>query len=324
MGLVRDVQQPPRMASESRTAIYVGIAANVLIGATKFAAALVTGSSAMVAEGVHSIVDSGDGLLLLLGQARAARPADEGHPLGHGKELYFWSLIVAIIFFALGSGMSFYEGIIHILHPEPISDPKWNYVVLAASTVFTAWSFTVAFREFHKRAGSHSYWETFRRSKDPTIFTLVLEDLADLVGLLFAFLGVYFGHRLNNPYLDGSASIGIGLVMAVVAVLLARESKGLLIGESATPSERAAIHAAACGDPDVRDVRRIITLVFGPESVLVLMDVVFRAGLDSAAIGAATDRMEARIREVRPAVKHIYIEAESLRDIAVISRGQSR
>jgi cation diffusion facilitator family transporter len=300
------------MASESRTAIYVGIAANVLIAATKFAAALVTGSSAMVAEGVHSLVDSGDGLLLLLGQVRGARPADEDHPLGHGRELYFWSLIVAILFFALGGGMSFYEGVQHILRPEPITDPKWNYIVLAASTLFTAWSFSVAFRQFHKRAGSHSYWETFKRSKDPTIFTLVLEDLADLVGLLFAFIGVYLGHRLGKPWLDGAASIGIGCVLTAVAVLLLRESKGLLIGESATRGEREAIRAAACGDADVRDVRRIITQYYGPDTVLVLMDVVFRAGLDGAAIATATDRMEARIREVRPQVKHIYIEAESL------------
>ena len=301
------------MASESRTAIYVGIGANVLIAATKFAAALVTRSSAMVAEGVHSLVDSGDGLLLLLGQVRGARPADEDHPLGHGKELYFWSLIVAILFFALGGGMSFYEGVQHIMHPEPITDAKWNYIVLAASTLFTIWSFTVAFREFHKRAGSRSYWETFRRSKDPTIFTLVLEDLADLVGLLFAFLGVYLGHRLGKPWLDGAASIGIGLVMAMVAVLLLRESKGLLIGESATRAERAAIHAAACGDPDVADVRRIVTQHYGPEAILVLMNVVFRPGLDSGAISEAIERMEANIREVRPAVQHIYIEVESLK-----------
>lgn len=304
------------MASEPRTAIYVGIGANVLIAATKFAAALVTGSSAMVAEGVHSLVDSGDGLLLLLGHTRAARPADEGHPLGHGRELYFWSLIVAILFFALGGGMSFYEGVQHILHPQPISDPKWNYNVLAASMLITIWSFAVAFREFHRRAGARSYWQTFRRSKDPTIFTLVIEDLADMAGLLLAFLGVYFGHRLNNPYLDGSASIAIGCVMATVAVLLARESKGLLIGESAAGEERETIRAAVCGDPDVKDARRITTQYFGPETVLVLMDVVFRPGLDGAGIGAATDRLEARIREAWPAVKHIYIEAESLRDIA--------
>ena len=312
------------MASESRTAIYVGIAANVLIAATKFAAALVTGSSAMVAEGVHSLVDGGDGLLLLLGHSRSARPADDSHPLGYGKELYFWALIVAIIFFALGAGMSFYEGIQHILHPEPISDPKWNYIVLAASTVFTLWSFAVAFRQFHARAGPNGYWKTFRRSKDPTIFTLVLEDLADLAGLLLAFLGIYLGHRLNNPYLDGAASIGIGLVMAVVAVLLARESKGLLIGESATRVEREAIRAAACSEPEVQAVRRVVTQYFGPDTVLVLMDVVFRGELDSHSLGAVIDRMEARIREARPAVKHIYIEAESLRDIAAARDAAAR
>ena len=306
----------PRMASESRTAIYVGIAANVLIAATKFAAALVTGSSAMVSEGVHSLVDSGDGLLLLLGQVRGARPADEEHPLGHGKELYFWSLIVAILFFALGGGMSFYEGVQHILRPEGITDPKWNYIVLGASTLFTIWSFTVAFREFHKRAGSRSYWETFKRSKDPTIFTLVLEDLADLVGLLFAFIGVYFGHRLGKPWMDGAASIGIGLVMTVVAVLLLRESKGLLIGESATRGEREAIRSAACSDPDVRNVRRIVTQYYGPESMLVLMDVAFSPELDTAGIATAIDRLEANIRRIRPAVQHIYIEAESFKGTA--------
>ncbi|CAN5196982.1 cation diffusion facilitator family transporter [soil metagenome] len=304
------------MASESRTAIYVGLGANLLIAATKFAAAFASGSSAMVAEAMHSLVDAGDGGLLLLGQIRSARPADEDHPLGHGKELYFWSLIVAIMFFALGSGMSFYEGIQHILHPEPITDPTWNYIVLGASTLFTIVSFGVAFRTFHKRAGSRSYWETFRRSKDPTIFTLVLEDLADLVGLAFAFTGVYFGHRLNNPYIDGAASIAIGGVMAVVAMLLARESKGLLVGESATREERAAIRTAASSDPDVEDVRRIITQYLGPDTMLVLMNVVFRPELDGAALGAAADRMEARIREARPSVKHIYIEVDSLKDRA--------
>ncbi len=304
------------MASESRTVIYVGIGANIVIAATKFAAALATGSSAMVAEGVHSLVDAGDGGLLLFGQIRAARPADEEHPLGHGRELYFWSLIVAIMFFALGSGMSFYEGIQHILHPEPMGDPTWNYVVLGASILITIVSFVVAIRAFNKRAGSRGYWETFRDSKDPTIFTLVLEDLADLVGMGFAFLGVYFGHRYNKPYLDGAASIAIGVVMVVVAMLLARESKGLLVGESATQDERAAIRAAALSDPDVADVRRIITQYLGPDTMLVLMDVFFRSELDGAALGAAVDRMEARIHEARPSVKHIYIEVESLKDRA--------
>ncbi len=300
------------MASESRAAIFAAVGADLLIAATKFVAAFASGSSAMVAEGVHSLVDAGNALLLLLGQKRAALPADEQHPLGHGKELYFWALIVAILFFAIGGGMSFYEGIQHILHPEPMRDPLWNYVVLGASALFTLGSFAVAFRQFHERAGSKSYWETFRRSKDPTLFTLVLADLADIAGLLLAFLGVYFGHRLHNPYIDGAASLGIGLVMATVAVLLARESKGLLIGEGASPAELASIRAAASGDADVTAVRRLLTMYFGPQTVLVAMGVEFRPALNTASV-PAIERMEARIRAGRPQIKHIYIEASSLR-----------
>lgn len=304
------------MANESRTAIYVGIVATLLIAVTKFAAAAFSGSSAMVAEGVHSAVDSADGLLLLLGQHRAQRPADEMHPLGHGKELYFWSLIVAVLFFALGGGMSFYEGVQHIMRPEPISDPTWSYVVLAASAVFTLGSFVAAFRPFRKRVGDNGYWQTFRRSKDPTLFTLVLEDLADLTGLLLAFLGIYFGNKLHNPYLDGSASIGIGLVMATVAALLARESKGLLIGEAARPSELAKINAAAQADPAVIAVRRPVTMYLGPHSILVAMDVEFEPALTTGEIASAVDRLESHIRHEIPYAKHIYIEAESIKAAA--------
>ena len=301
------------MASDSRTAIYVGIAATLLIAATKFVAAGVTGSSAMLAEGVHSLVDSADGLLLLLGQRRARRPADELHPLGHGKELYFWALIVAVLFFALGGGMSFYEGVQHIMQPEPISDPTWNYVVLAASALFTLGSFVAAFRPFRQRAGGLGYWQAFRRSKDPTLFTLVLEDLADLAGLLLAFIGVYLSHRLAKPWLDGAASIGIGLVMAAVAALLARESKGLLIGEAATREELALIHRAASGDPAVVAVRRPVTMHFGPHTILVAMDVEFQPALSAREIAGAVDRLEAMIRRCLPDARHIYIEADSIR-----------
>ncbi|MGI8548247.1 MAG: cation diffusion facilitator family transporter [Gemmatimonadaceae bacterium] len=302
--------------NESRSAIYVGIVATLLIAATKFTAAFYSGSSAMVSEGVHSLVDTADGLLLLLGQHRAARPADEAHPLGHGKELYFWSLIVAILFFALGAGMAFYEGIQHMLRPEPITDPTWNYVVLGASAVFTLASFTVAFRQFRRRLDDRGYWATFRKSKDPTLFTLVLEDLADMVGLVLAFIGIYASHRLGTPYLDGAASVGVGVVLTVVAVLLARESKGLLIGEGASRADRALIYAAAGGDPAVVAVRRPLTMYFGPHNVLVAMDVDFRPDLTTAEIARAVDRIEARIRRGRPDIAHIYIETESIRNAA--------
>jgi cation diffusion facilitator family transporter len=301
------------MADESRTAIYAGIVATLLIAATKFAAAHYSQSSAMVSEGVHSLVDTADGLLLLLGQARATRPADDQHPLGHGKELYFWSLIVAILFFALGGGMSLYEGVQHILRPEPITDPTWNYVVLAASALFTLWSFGIAFRQFRRRAAGRGYWRTIRRSKDPTLFTLVLEDLADLAGLGIAFLGIFFSHRLGRPSLDGAASIGVGLVLATVAVLLARESKGLLIGEGASRDEQIAIHDAASADPAVVAVRRPVTMYFGPHAVLVAMEVEFRPELTSDEIASAVDRVESSIRRVRPNATHIYVEAVRLR-----------
>lgn len=270
----------------------------------------------MLSESMHSIVDAGDGSLLLLGQVRSRRPPDAGHPLGHGRELYFWSFIVAIMFFALGSGMSFYEGIQHILRPEPMTDPTWSYVVLGASTLFTFGSFGVAFRTFHKRAAGRGYWETFRRSKDPTIFTLVLGDLGDLAGMSFAFLGVYFSHRLNEPKLDGLASIGVAAVMAVIAILLARESKGLLIGESTDPDARNAIRTVADTDPDVVSVERVVTQVLSPKSVLVLMNIVFRQNLDGLALAAAIDRLEKHIKQRQPDVSHIYIEAASVREAA--------
>jgi cation diffusion facilitator family transporter len=301
------------MAHESRIAIYVGIGATLLIAATKFTVAHVSGSSAMLAEGVHSLVDSADGFLLLLGQHRAARPPDAMHPFGHGKELYFWALVVALLFFALGGGMSFHEGVQRLQHPAPLADPTWSYVVLGASAILTLGSFAVAFRGFRQRAGERGYWTTFRQSKDPTLYTLVLEDLADLVGLLLAALGIFLAHRLHEPALDGVASIGVGLVLAVVATLLARETKGLLIGEGTSERETDAIVDAARQDPAVAAVRRPVTMYFGPRAVLVAMDVEFQPALTSREVAQAVDRLEARVRQFDPDVRYIYIEADSLR-----------
>lgn len=301
------------MAGESKTAIYVGIAADLLIAATKFVAAYFSGSSAMIAEAVHSLVDSAGGLLLLLGTHRARRPADALHPLGHGKELYFWSLIVALLFFSLGGGVSLYEGVNHMLHPEPITNPKWSYIVLGASALFTLGSSIVAFRGFQAQAKGRGYWTTFRRSKDPTFFTLLLEDLAELSGLGLATLGIFLSQRLHRPYLDGAASVAVGLVLATVAVLLARESKGLLIGEGASEEELTAIADAAREDPAVVAVRRPLTMYFGPQNVLVAMDVEFRPELTGVEIARAVDRLEERIRAEDPDVSNIYLETESLR-----------
>ncbi|HEX6039881.1 cation diffusion facilitator family transporter [Longimicrobium sp.] len=300
------------MAEESGAAIYASIGANVAIAATKFTAAAFTGSSAMVAEGVHSLVDSADGMLLLLGRRRARRPADTQHPFGHGSELYFWTLIVAILFFALGGGMSVYEGVTHILHPEPIRDPHWNYIVLGFAAFFDGSSFIVGYRQFRRHAAGRGFWATIRESKDPTLFTVVLEDTADMIGIALAFLGVYLGHRYQNPYLDGAASIGVGLVLAGVAVVLLVQSKGLLIGERADQEVVDRITQAAAV-PEIADVRRIRTLQLSPSEVLVALDVTFAPGLTRQEVLSAIDGLEQRVRAAAPHELHVYLEISALR-----------
>jgi len=223
------------MAAESTRVIYAAIAANLVIAVTKFIAAGFTGSSAMLSEGIHSLVDTGNGGLMLLGVRRSRRPADAAHPFGYGKELYFWTLIVAIVIFAVGGGISAYEGLLHILSPKPIADPAWNYIVLGIAVVFEGYSFTVAFKAFQAERGKLSIWQSIDQSKDPTTYTVLFEDSAALVGLVVALLGVFFAQFLDNPYFDGGASIVIGLILAAVAVLLAYESKDLLVGEALDP-----------------------------------------------------------------------------------------
>ena len=217
--------------AESKLAIYGAIAANVAIAATKFVVAGITGSSAMLSEGIHSAVDTCNGVLLLVGTWRSELPASDEHPFGHGKELYFWSLIVAVLIFGLGGGVSFYEGIQHIRHPEPMQDPTWNYVVLGLAMLFEGASFLVALRQFRAQSRGAPFWRALEQSKDPTTYTVLAEDSAALLGLVVAALGIYFSHRLDMPALDGAASVVIGLLLAGVAVLLIRESRGLLIGE---------------------------------------------------------------------------------------------
>ncbi|HEX6630997.1 MAG TPA: cation diffusion facilitator family transporter [Gemmatimonadaceae bacterium] len=302
------------MPEKSNVAIYASIGANVLIAATKFTAAAFSGSSAMVAEGVHSMVDSCDGALLLLGRHRSRRPPDERHPFGHGKELYFWSLIVALLFFAVGGGMSVYEGILHILHPEPIRDPTWSYVVLGVAALFDGTSFVIAVREMRRIYPGRHLPEIVREGKDPSVFTVVLEDSADLIGILIAFLGVFLGHRLRNPYIDGAASIGVGLVLAGVAVVLARQSRDLLIGERASDAVIRAVHEAARDEGAVCRVHRPLSMQLGPGDVLLAVDVEFTTKLSGPELASAIDRLERRVRELRPEVRHLYIEARSFAD----------
>jgi cation diffusion facilitator family transporter len=298
--------------AESRKAIYAAIGANLAIAATKFMAAAFTGSSAMISEGIHSLVDTGNGGLLLLGIERSQRPADAAHPFGYGKELYFWTLIVAIMIFAVGGGISAYEGLLHILNPRPIENPLWNYVVLALAIVFESFSFYIAFKAFQAAKGEQVFWQAIHTSKDPTTFTVLFEDSAALVGLVVALVGVYLAHEFDNPYFDGSASIVIGVILAAVAVLLAYETKGLLIGEGADPETLREIRRLAESDPAVERVNRALTMYFGPHTVLLAMDLQFRKDLSAAKLEQTVDRLEETIRRRYPDVKHIFIESDSL------------
>ncbi|WGV27419.1 cation diffusion facilitator family transporter [Halotia branconii] len=301
------------MATDSsKKTIFAAMGANLAIAITKFIAAAITGSSAMISEGIHSIVDTGDQLLLLLGVSRSQKPADESHPFGYGQELYFWTLIVAILIFSIGGGMSIYEGITHLINPSPLEDPMWNYVVLGAAILFEGFSWTVALKEFLPTKGKQNFWQAIKNSKDPTVFTVLFEDSAAILGLLVALIGIFLGHLFNNVYFDGIASIIIGIILAIVAVVLARESKGLLVGESADPQTIANIRSLSKTEPGVQNVVRVLTMQLAPQEVLLNLEIQFSQNLTGEEIASTVDSLEAKIRQQHPEIKQIFIEAKSL------------
>ena len=300
------------MSGSAKKTIYAAMAANFAIAVTKFIAASFTGSSAMLSEGIHSVVDTGNELLLLLGLRLSKKPADDSHPFGYGQELYFWTLIVALFIFAIGGGMSIYEGIDHIQHPEPLTDPRWNYVVLGLAVIFEGYSWNIALQEFLADKQEESFWTAIRASKDPTIFTILFEDTAALVGLLVAFIGVFSGHLFNNVYLDGVASITIGVILCGVAILLAAESKGLLIGEGAKPETVASIREVTNNDPAVDKVIKVLTLHFGPQEILLNLEIEFIDDLETEELAIVIERLEKAIATQHPEIKNIFIEAKSI------------
>jgi cation diffusion facilitator family transporter len=299
------------MASSSpkmKFVIYVAIAGNLAIAFVKFIAAALTGSSAMLSEGIHSLVDTGNQLLLLLGVNRSRKPADSKHPFGYGKELYFWSLIVAIMLFGVGGGMTIYEGVTHILEPRPLEEPFWAYVILGVSMLMEGISWTFAIRALLAEKGKHSLWQTLRRSYDPSVLTVLLEDTAALIGLMVAFAGIYLAHRFSNPYFDGAASVVIGVILCIVSVILARESKGLLVGEAATPEVVESVTSLALNEPAVVAVNQVLTLVFGPEEVLLNIEAQFVPSLRVSELAKVVSRLEVTIQQYHPRVKRIFIE----------------
>lgn len=295
----------------SKRAIYAALVGNSLIAITKFAASAHTGSSAMLSEAVHSLVDTGNQWLLLYGLKRSKRPADREHPFGYGMEEYFWAFVVAILIFGLGAGISFYEGLKRVMEPHELGDPFVNYIVLSMAILFEGGSWWIAFREFRKGKGKRGWMAEIRHSKDPTKFTVLFEDSAAMLGLVVAMIGIALAQYLHMPVLDGAASIAIGVILATTAALLAYECKGLLIGEAASPAVIVSIRKTASAQEGVDAVNEVLTMHLGPEDILANLSLDFADGLSSEQVEATITGLEQAIKAEHPQVKRIFIEAQS-------------
>ena len=295
----------------TKKVVYVALAGNLAIAASKFVAAAISGSSAMLSEGVHSVVDTGNQALLLHGLRRARLPADQRFPFGHGKEIYFWSFVVALLVFAVGAGVSFYEGVHHLLHPEPMEHPLVNYIVLGIAAVFEGGSWTVAYREFRSSKGERGWLEAVHRGKDPTDFAVLFEDSAALAGIAVAFAGVLGQQLTGSALFDGGASIVIALILAATAFWLARETKGLLIGESANREVVAKIRRVACSHRGIPRVHEVLTMHMGPEFILANVSVEIACDLPRAEAHELLDRLDREIKAADPRIKRVFIESQN-------------
>jgi cation diffusion facilitator family transporter len=301
------------IATSSKKVIIAALIGNSLIAVTKFIAAFMTGSSAMVSEGIHSVVDTGNQMLLLVGLRRAAKPADQRFPFGHGKEIYFWSFVVAIMIFGVGAGISIYEGISHLLHPVVITNPTINYVVLVLAMIFEGAAWYIAFAEFNKTKGDWGYVAAIQRGKDPTLFVVLFEDSAALLGLLVALLGVGLSQYTGQVYYDGIASIVIGVILGLTAAWLAYETQGLLIGESANAQVVSGIRELVRSFDEVQHVNEVLTMHMGPEFILLNVSVKFSDTATAVEMENAVAAMEHRIKADFPEVKRIFVEAAARR-----------
>ena len=303
------------MAASSKMVILAALLGNSLIAVTKFIAAAISGSSAMLSEGIHSVVDTGNQILLLYGLKQAKKPADEQFPFGHGKEIYFWSFVVAILIFAVGAGISVYEGFHQVLSPTAILNSTINYVVLGLAMIFEGGAWYFAFTQFRRAKGQWGYLEAVRRGKDPTLFVVLFEDSAAMLGLLIALVGVLMTDITGNAIFDGAASIGIGLILGGTAIWLAYETKGLLIGESAEAKVVAGVRVIADTYPGVENVNEVLTLHMGPDFVLLNLSIDFDDAASAADIETTIARMDKEIKDTFPTIKRIFVEAEARRQL---------
>lgn len=312
---------------ESTAAVIAAGAANLLIGVFKFVVAAITGSSAMMSEGIHSVVDTGNEALILMGIKRSGRAPDAYHPFGYGMELYFWTLIVSILIFAIGGGLSFMHGWQAMSSPDPHfleESPLLSYVVIAVSAVLEGGSLVIGLRQYNAARGEMGAIDFLRESKDPSLYTVVLEDTAAELGLAFAFLGVFLGHALGMPELDGAASCAIGVLLMAVALILLHETKGLLVGEGLRPSEVHEIQRLVEATPGVLACGRVLTLYFGPHALLVAMDVDFDDSLGDGQEVEAVDAIEAAVHERFPQTARMFVEPTSAAQAGATRKRQER
>lgn len=298
--------------------VYAALAGNGAVALVKFAAAFWTGSSAMLSEAIHSAVDTADQALILYGLARAQRPPDAEHPLGYGRELYFWSFTVALLIFTLGAGFTAYEGVLHVLTPHEFTDPYVSYIVYGAAALFEGVSWTFALVQFRKAKGKLGYYEAMRTSKDPPAFIVLFEDSAALIGLAIAAAGTFAADRLGMPVLDGAASIGISVVLGATALVLARESKGLLIGEPASSDLRDAVTRTAREIDGIERAHIVFSVHMAPDQVVIALSLEFRDAMRADDIEAAVDALERRIQERHAEVIAIFVKPEHTMDPVVL------
>lgn len=302
------------MASGSKKVIYAAMIGNGLIAIAKFVGAALTGSAAMLSEGIHSVVDTGNQGLLLYGIARSKRPADEKHPFGYASEIYFWAFIVAILIFSIGAGISIYHGIEKVLHPHPVGDPTINYIILILAMIFEGFAWWIAFKEFSSIKGKKGIFQAVQESKDPTIFTVLFEDTAAMLGLIVALVGIWLSIELDMPVLDGVASIVIGIILAGTALLLALETKGLLIGEAAAPEIVEEIKEIIAQRDSIDGLNEIRTLHRGPNDVLLALSVDYSDVVTAGEVEKTNTALELAIKERFPVVKRLFIEVQSASD----------
>ncbi|MGY4537487.1 cation diffusion facilitator family transporter [Mucilaginibacter sp. UYNi724] len=299
------------MKATNNASIYSALAANLLIAVTKFIAGGFTNSSSMISEGIHSMVDTVNQVLLLYGLKRSHKAPDVSHPFGYGRELYFWSFIVSILIFGLGGGISIYQGINHIVKPEELGDPFWNYIVLASSFVFEGVSLVIAIKEFNKVRNGQSWWSAIVRSKDPSSFLVLFEDGAAVLGLAIVFVFMLIGHNYNMPYMDGIASVLVGLLLVFVSAILARESRSLLMGEGIARNTQHKIRVLAEKDESVIKVINVLSTYQAPDDVVLLLIVEFNPDIDTEDITASIERVRLAIKTAFPLIKLVFVQPQT-------------